>query len=157
LNFKLLNFLGEEMKNFNTSLIYSIPEESKKVEKPKKDSLDLEDEEEEVKTETESNKLFKSGTNISIEMDKIFTKPQIYKLHINAKMSDNKINYDLNYDFNINAFSKPKINYLKMSVSNTSEKNDQKENTIEYPKRSFKNIKATQKSVIRLKVNVRKK
>jgi len=145
------------MKNFNTSLKYSIPEESKKVEKPKKDSLDLEDEEEEVKTETESNKLFKSGTNISIEMDKIFTKPQIYKLHINAKMSDNKINYDLNYDFNINAFSKPKINYLKMSVSNTSEKNDQKENTIEYPKRSFKNIKATQKSVIRLKVNVRKK
>ena len=87
----------------------------------------LEDEEEEVKTETESNKLFKSGTNISIEMDKIFTKPQIYKLHINTKMSDNKINYDLNYDFNINAFSKPKINYLKMSVSNTSEKNDQKE------------------------------
>jgi len=157
LNFKLLNFLGEEMKNFNTSLIYSILEESKKVEKPKKDSLDLEDEEEEVKTETESNKLFKSGTNISIEMDKIFTKPQIYKLHINTKMSDNKINYDLNYDFNINAFSKPKINYLKMSVSNTSEKNDQKENTIEYPKRSFKNIKATQKSVIRLKVNVRKK
>ena len=145
------------MKNFNTSLKYSIPEESKKVEKPKKDGLDLEDEEEEVKTETESNKLFKSGTNISIEMDKIFTKPQIYKLHINAKMSDNKINYDLNYDFNINAFSKPKINYLKMSVSNTSEKNDQKENTIEYPKRSFKNIKATQKSVIRLKVNVRKK
>ena len=43
-----------------------------------------------------------------------------------------------------------------MSVSNTNEKNDQKENTIEYPKRSFKNIKATQKSVIRLKVNVKK-
>lgn len=156
LNFKLLNSLGQELK-LNAHLYYSIDKENEvtkaEAEKPKKDSLDLEDEEEEkekVPDTSNLNKLFTNTTNISLEMDKIITKPQIYKLNVNAKIE----NYDLIYKFNINAFSKVKINYLKMSVSDTNEKNDSKENMIEYPKRSFKNIKATQKSVIRLKVNV---
>jgi hypothetical protein len=162
LDFKLLNSLGQEMRNSNAHLFYSIDkdQEVKKTEKPKKDSLDLEDDEDEKEKTDDSNlnKLFTNNTNISLEMDKIITKPQIYKLNINAKISttNNNLNhnYDLNYKFDINAFSKVKINYIKMSVSDTNEKNDLKENTIEYPKRSFKNIKATQKSVIRLKVNV---
>ncbi len=149
------------MKNFNTHLFYSIDEnqDAKKSEKPKKDSLDLEDEEEEKINNSNLNKLFTNNTNISLEMDKFITKSQIYKIKINAKIStpttNTNLNYDFNYIFNINAYSNVKINYLKMSVSDTSEKNDEKENTIEYPKRSFKNIKATQKSVIRLKVNVK--
>ena len=143
------------MKDFNVTLSYSIDEETKKAEKPKTDSLDLEDEEEENIPETNSSKSFSNVADMNIEVNKIFTKPQIYKLNVNAKISNKSYNFVFDYNFDINSFSKVKINHLKMSVSNTNEKNDEKENTIEYPKRSFKNIKATQKSVIRLKVNVK--
>ena len=143
------------MKDFNVTLAYSIDEEQKKADKPKTDSLDLEDEEEE-KAETSSSMSFTNVAQLNIEMNKILTKPQIYKLNVGAKISNKLNTFNFGYNFNINSFSKVKINHLKMSVSNTNEKNDQKENTIEYPKRSFKNIKATQKSVIRLKVNVKK-
>lgn len=138
--------------NFNITLNYHVDEE-KKAEKPKKESLDLEDEEEE-KNDAPSSKSFINKTNLDIDVTRFINKPQEYKLNINAKINNRSNSYEFKYLFKVNSFSKVKINYLKMSVSNTSEKNDQKENTIEYPKRSFKNIKATQKSVIRLKVNV---
>jgi len=41
-----------------------------------------------------------------------------------------------------------------MAVTSTQEKSDEKEITVEYPKRSFKNIKATQNSVIKIKVRL---
>ena len=152
----MVNSLGKDMNDFNVTLTYGIDEQEKNNEKPKKGSLDLEDEEEE-KTETSSNKSFTKVAKLNVEMDKIITKPQNYKLNVNAKIENIQNKYEFDYNFGVNAYSKVKLNYLKMSVSNTNEKNDEKENTIEYPKRSFKNIKATQKSVIRLKVNVTNK
>lgn len=50
--------------------------------------------------------------------------------------------------------AKIKLNHLKMAVTNTQEKSDEKEITVEYPKRTFKNIKATQNSIIKLKVKL---
>ena len=39
-------------------------------------------------------------------------------------------------------------------MTNSQESLDDKEVTIDYPKRSFKNLKATQKSVIKLKIKI---
>ncbi len=50
------------------------------------------------------------------------------------------------------SFTKVKLNHLKLAVTNTGDKNDEKEVTVEYPKRTFKNFKATQNSVIKVKV-----
>lgn len=58
------------------------------------------------------------------------------------------------YQIPINSMSKIKLNHLKMSVANSPEKSDEKEITVEYPKRSFKNIKANEKSIIKLKVRL---
>lgn len=153
LRYNLLDAFGNNLKGFNVTLTYGLDEEKKK-EKPKKESLDLEDEEEE-QTETSLRKSFSNESTFEVEVDKLITKPQKYKLNVNAKISNDQTNFDFDYVFEINSFSKVKINNLKMSVSNTKEKNDEKEILIEYPKRSFKNIKASQKSVIRLKVNVK--
>lgn len=143
------------MNDLNITLTYALnEEEEKKEEKPKKDSLDLEDEEEEKPVQKSISKTFKNNSNLEIEVSNMINKPQNYRLKVNAKFSNKQKNFEFDYLFNINSYSKVKINYLKMAISNTNEKNDSKENTIEYPKRSFKNIKATQKSVIRIKVNV---
>ena len=54
----------------------------------------------------------------------------------------------------LRAITKLKISYLKVSVSNTSDKNDSKESKVDFPKRSFRNIKATQNSLVKLKIKV---
>lgn len=154
---KLINAFGNELTNYSLQLNYTVSELEEKAEAPKKekDSTDLEDEVEPT-VETESSANFDKVSKIKLDVSKYVKKPTLYVLKISAGFVDEK-SYNFKYNFNIKSFSKIKINHLKMSVSNTSEKNDEKETTIEYPKRSFKTIKATQKSVIRLKVNVRNK
>lgn len=63
-------------------------------------------------------------------------------------------NLTYSYSYPINAFSKVKVNHLKMTVTRTQDNIDEKDITVEYPKRSFKNIKATQNSIIKLKVKI---
>ena len=82
------------------------------------------------------------------------SKPGFFTATVNAKFSDSTKVHNFDYKFKIRSFSKLKLNNLKISVTNTNEKNDEKETLVEFPKRSFKTIKATQKSIIRLKVSV---
>jgi hypothetical protein len=151
---KIINAFGSELTNYKTELNYTVSESEDKAEAPKKekDSTDLEDEVEPT-VETVSSANFDKLSKFKIDISKYAKKPTLYVLKISAKFSAEKT-FDFKYNFNIKSFSKVKINHLKMAVSSTSEKNDEKETTIEFPKRSFKTIKATQKSVIRLKVNV---
>jgi len=155
IDIKLINAFGSELSNYKTELNYTISEleEKTEVSKKEKDSTDLEDETEE-KVETISSANFDKVSKLNIDISKFIKKPTLYSLKINANFAGEKT-FNFIYNFNIKAFSKIKINHLKISVSNTSEKNDEKETTIEFPKRSFKTIKATQKSVIRLKINVK--
>jgi len=152
---KLINAFGSELDNFKVQLNYTVTEFEEKAEIPKKekDSTDLEDEVEPT-VEAVSWTDFEKTSKFKLDVSKYVKKPSLYVLKIAARFAGEKI-YNFKYNFNIKSFSKIKINHLKMSVSNTNEKNDEKENTIEFPKRSFKTIKATQKSIIRLKVNVR--
>lgn len=152
---KLINAFGNELSNYTVQLNYTVSESEEKAEAPKKekDSTDLEDEVE-PSVETISTASYDNLSKFKLDISKYAKKPTFYVLKINAEFAGAKT-YNFKYNFNIRSFSKIKINHLKMSVSSTSEKNDEKETTIEFPKRSFKTIKATQKSVIRLKVNVR--
>lgn len=61
----------------------------------------------------------------------------------------------INKKFNFRVIPKIKIDYLKVSASNTVDSGDAKESKVDFPKRSFRSIKATQNSVITVKVKVR--
>ncbi len=149
----LINAFGSELSNYKTVLNYSVSElEETENLKDIQDSTDLEDEPEEV-VESNSSTSFENTSKFSIDISNYIKKPSLYVLKVNAVFEGEKT-FNFNYNFNIKAFSKIKINNLKLSVSNTNQKNDENETTIEFPKRSFKTIKATQKSIIRLKINV---
>jgi len=57
-------------------------------------------------------------------------------------------------DLVVQGTARVKISYLQMSVTNTQDNSDSKEVKVDFPKRSFRNIKATQNSVIKLKVKL---
>ncbi len=153
---RLINAFGSELSNYKVEFNYTVSESDEKAEAPKKekDSTDLEDEEE-ATVETVSSANFDNLSKFKLDVSQYAKKPILYVLRITARIAAAEKTYNFKYNFNFKSFSKIKINNLKMAVSSTSEKNDEKETTIEFPKRSFKTIKATQKSVIRLKVNVR--
>lgn len=152
---KVINAFGKELNNFKLELNYKVSEPEQKVEQVKKDkdSMDLEDEAE-TQVESSNTATFENQSRFKLDVSQDIKKPIVYNLGITAKFALEEKSYLFNYSFPIKSFSKIRINNLKLSVTNTSEKNDEKETLIDYPKRSFKNIKATQKSVIKLKVNV---
>lgn len=154
IDLKLINAFGNELDNFQVELNYTATELEEKAEsiKKDKDNTDLEDEPEPL-DESISTSTFNKTGSFKIDVSRYMKKPTIYVLKITSKFEGEKT-YNFVYNFNVRSFSKVKINHLKFSVTNTNEKNDEKETIVEFPKRSFKTIKATQKSVIRLKINV---
>jgi len=148
---KLSNGFGRELNNYSVTYSYKLKET--KQEKNKGD-YDLEDE-----PTNESSSLSVSTTNSSttlLDISQLIKGPGKFSLQIVAsfKNSDNNISFDQSLNFEINSLSKIKLNNLKMAVTNTLEKSDEKEITVEHPKRTFKNFKATQNSVIKLKVKL---
>jgi len=99
---------------------------------------------------------FKDLKNITLDIGSYVSKPGQYKIDLKTSFKYPKTNHtmNLNYTIPFTSQSKIKLNHLKMSVTNALEKADEKEITVEYPKRTFKNIKATQNSVIKLKVKL---
>ena len=164
ISFSILDAFGRKINDLQVELTYKkIVEEEEKpsVLAPSTgDSLDLEDDDtavvkEEKKVEVSEKTLkFSNTSEGKLSFDDISDIGK-FKYSLNAKFTDKtKAVKILNKELTIRAIVKLKISYLKMTVSNTSEKNDSKENKIDFPKRSFKNIKATQNSVIKLKVKV---
>jgi hypothetical protein len=148
---KLSNGFGKELTNY--SVIYSYKLKETKQEKSKGD-YDLEDE-----ASPETFSLSVSTTNSStalLDLSQLIKGPGKFTLQIvaNFKNSNNSASFEQLLNFEINSLSKIKLNHLKMIVTNTQEKTDEKEITVEHPKRTFKNFKATQNSVIKLKVKL---
>jgi hypothetical protein len=148
---KLVNGFGKEMTNYAVTYSYKLKET--KQEKSKGE-FDLEDE-----ASPETSALNVSTTNTSsalLDLSQLIKGPGKFTLQIVAKFknSANNTSFDQSLNIEINSLSKIKLNHLKMAVTNTQEKTDEKEITVEYPKRTFKNFKATQNSVIKLKVKL---
>ena len=146
--FKLLNGLGKELQDYKVSIDYSLFEE---VDEKPKGEYDLEDEPKDVQV---LQKEFLKDFNINLDLSSLVKNPGIFNLKINAKFENliNSRSFVQSYLVRLTAFSKVKLNHLKLAVTNTGDKNDEKEITVEYPKRTFKNFKASQNSVVKVKV-----
>lgn len=156
-NLRLINGFGKDISDYVTSIKYKVKELNNAEEKQKKSELDLDDEttEEEEVEEMQSFSVSKDA-KLAFDMSKTVKKSGKYNLIVNAQYTNSALNHsiDANYTIPFTSYSKIKLNHLKMSVTNAQDKGDEKEITVEYPKRSFKNIKATQNSIIKLKVKV---
>ncbi len=147
-HFKLVNGFGKEMQDYKVSLVYSLKAEEE--EKPKGE-YDLEDEPKETPTFSKS---VSGVSELSLDLSKLIKQPGKFSISIKGSFENLKTNksFDQSYLIELNSFTKVRLNHLKLAVTNTGDKNDEKENTVEYPKRTYKNYKATQNSIIKVKV-----
>jgi hypothetical protein len=129
LNITAYSGLGDEIQ-LKESIKYKVIEKIENEE----DSLDLKDEDNTKETTVKISGKSKFSLNLSS-----ITKPGKYDLYITYSK------YISNLE--ILAFSKIKVEHIKLSVSND-------ETSIEYPKRSFKSLKVNQNTVINLKIKV---
>lgn len=149
INLKILNNLGKELNNYKTALSYKLKSEEKKA----VDEYELENNLERSELSLEKSD-FKA--TIPLHLSSIIKGPGKYKLELRAQfttISNSTFSIQHNTE-EINSVTKVKLNHLKMKVTRTKVKADEQEITVEYPKRSFKSIKATQQSVIKLKVKL---
>lgn len=154
---KLVNCFGKEIKDYSVQLFYKIKDNQQiNTEDNKKSDFDLEEE------GTPSEEPFQVVGNVSqssiinLPASELIKKPGKFTLELNGKFSNSNIDYTFSYSTSlvITSISKIKLNHLKMALTSAQEKSDEKEITVEYPKRSFKNIKANQNSVLKLKVKL---
>jgi hypothetical protein len=151
---KYVNSFGKDITIYNVTLTYSLNEDTKEENKPLGD-LDLEDEPVEAPAKKQliaNSEKGQSGANLDISS--LIKTPGKYNLEISAKFTNNVQEINQKLKLELTSISKIKLNHIKMSVTHTQDKGDEKEITVEYPKRSFRNIKATQNSVIKLKVKL---
>ncbi len=147
-HFKLLNGFGKDVKDYNVTLEYSLKEEEKEK---STGEYDLEDEQKQVQSLSTT---VTASSDLSLDLSKIVKNPGKFSLKIKGSFINlkSKRSYDQSFTVEMTSFSKIKLNHLKLAVTNTGDKNDEKEITVEYPKRTFKNFKATQNSIIKLKI-----
>lgn len=156
---KVRSSLGHPVSNFNITVTYSVKSSEPATVSHKKDDLDLDDEVSAETSDTAHTKTFSNSDSLTLDVSSAVSKPGRYILQVEAEFhstttADKNDSFKQSYQFPLVAFSKIKVNHLKMSVTNPQDKSDEKEITVEFPKRNFKNIKATQNSVIKLKVKV---
>ena len=158
LTLKLLNGFGQEIKDYAVTFTYKLKEskEAEVAKNKKGGEFDLE-EEESAATEVPSLKTeISNASTASLDLTNLIKSPGKFTLDVKAvfKNLSTNIAFDQVFEIVVNSISKIKLNHLKMAVTNTQEKTDEKEITVEYPKRTFKNFKATQNSVVSLKVKL---
>ena len=156
---KLLNGFGREIKDYSVTFTYKLKASKEADDKKNKKGgeFDLDEEESGAITEVPSLKTEITSTSIvSLDLTTLIKSPGKFTLDVKAGFINltTKKAFDQVFEIGVNSISKIKLNHLKMSVTNTQEKTDEKEITVEYPKRTFKNFKATQNSVISLKVKL---
>ena len=154
---KIVNAFNKDLNDFEVNVKFSLQLEDSNGKNEVKKGTDFKVEksstiELSLTTMTESSGKYLLHDDSKLE--RMITSSGNYVLNVKAEFSDSSSRFSLNYILPFTAKSKVKLNHLKMAVTNSEGNLDDKEATIEYPKRSFKNIKATQNSVIKLKVKM---
>lgn len=138
---KLVDGLGKEINIYNSTFLYRL------INKPE---FELEHEQ----TSEYLTAISDKGSSINLDVSSLITKPGSYNLAIKANYEKNNKNFEHNFTITVTSITRIKLNHLKMAVTNTNDKTDEKEITVEHPKRTFKNMKATQNSILKLKVKL---
>lgn len=151
INLKLVNVFGKDFSGAGIKVTYKL-----KPVKEAKGEYDLDEDVTVDESELTANVDPANPSSVSLDLSKIIKGPGKYTVQTTFSITDHTANksYTLRNEFLITSLSKVKLNHLKMSVTNTQEKNDEKEITVEHPKRTFKSIKATQSSVVNIKVKL---
>jgi hypothetical protein len=147
-HFKLLNGFGKDILDYKVSFEYSLKEEQQEK---SSGEYDLEDEPKEIQSLSTT---VTASSDVNLNLSQLVKNSGKFSLKIKANFHNLKSNrsYVQSFLVDLTSFSKVKLNHLKLAVTNTGDKNDEKEITVEYPKRTFKNFKATQNSIIKVKV-----
>ena len=150
---KFVNSLGKEIRVLNSTLTYEVKSQKDKKEK-KSSSYDLDDEEEAPKKgkTKKSKELTKETSKVALELSDMIVSPGTYSLTLTVSNKGSK--QSLKKTHTLKSISKIKISNIKFSVENTDRTMSEKETQIDFPKRTFRNIKANQDSVLRLKVKL---
>jgi hypothetical protein len=150
---KIVNAFNKELNDFDIVIKYklAIEQEPENTETQEEDLKDLEETSSE---QTENKVLVEKSSKFVIPLENVVKTPGDYLLGLNTEFVKGDSRFVLNYSLPVKAITKVKLNHLKIAVTNSQESLDDKEVTIEYPKRSFKNLKATQNSVIKLKIKM---
>lgn len=151
------NFDNDVMKDFDITVNYSLENEPKKEESKedyKLDSTDLVDldDEEQDKPKESSDSNLQEANNSSGSLKLKINKSGIYSFSVSFTNKATKYQGITSFSKFINKNEKPKIQYLKFSISGG--KDDSKETKLEFPKRSFKNFKGNQSSVLTVKIKL---
>lgn len=155
------DLFGNDDSRFNITLTY-ISTNTESVEKIKEvvisddDLADLPDEEPVKKEIGNTQKtIFFDSAQAKINLDNIKSVGLYnYNLKIESKNKLNSNEYSADQTLQIKALTKVKVNFIQYSIKNQDKTENTNEIKIEYPKRSFKSLKATQTSVIKLKVKL---
>ena len=149
---KIFDLFGREDNTYSVDIVYKkiVEKEGPFLNSP--DDLPDENDEQEEKEHKVS---FKNGSG-KINLDINSPGKYAYKIEATCLKNTSKGTIRVvNTTYNVRAVSKIKISYLKINVSENGEALDEKKETkVEFPKRSFKNIKVTQNFVITVKVKV---
>lgn len=126
------------------------------TEKPKKptidpDNSDIPDEDLSLDENNNSTSLNATNTTSTPKMKEVITYEQVEEISEKEEFVVSFSN-----QLNVLVSSKIKLNYLKCVITNSGSKEDGKELQIEHPKRSFKELKGTQSSVMKIKLKVNK-
>jgi hypothetical protein len=154
---KIVNAFNKELNDFEVNVKYSLQLEDGNGKNEVKKGTDFKVEKSSTIELTLATLTDSSGKYLlhdDSKLERMITSPGKYILNVKAEFSNSSSRFSLNYFLPFTAKSKVKLNHLKIAVTNSEGNLDDKEATIEYPKRSFKNIKATQNSVIKLKVKM---
>lgn len=160
LPFKILDLVGREDSTYDVEVKYKRERQDKsKSVSQSADSSDLPDDEEIVLDEENENERVVKISNASegkLVFDDLNQIGQYtYSLVITCRKTSGEGKVRIfKKKINFRGISRVKISYVSVAVSNTVEKADGKDSKVDFPKRSFRNIKATQNSVIKLKVKV---
>lgn len=157
LEVKFVNPFGKEVKVANGTLSYEVKAEVEEKKQNKKSSYDLDDDEEEdsknSKKTTKKEKEIKSLSKVSINVQDMITTPGKYKINLSLTIKPTK--NVIKKTHIITSITKIKISNVKLSIENLGDKSlSEKETQIDYPKRTFRSMKANQDSVIHLKVKL---
>jgi len=153
----IINAFNKELNDFEVNVKYSLQLEDNNGKNDVKKGTDFKVEKSsriELTLVTKTKPTGKYLLHDDSQNVKMISSPGKYVFNVKAEFSNSSSRFSFNYSLPFTAKSKVKLNHLKISVTNSDGNLDDKETTIEYPKRSFKNIKATQNSVIKLKVKM---
>jgi len=152
---RIVNAFNKELNKYNVVLKYKLLSgKDKDISETETEDEDLKDLEENNSEHEEQTVKIENSSNFVIPFEHVVNAAGEYLLTLQAEFSTSEKTFALKYSLNLKAITKVKLNHIKIAVTNSQESLDDKEVTIDYPKRSFKNLKATQNSVIKLKIKI---